>query len=675
MKKFRYLFIFFLVISLIIIPETSVKSNNTAELFVKAKNEYYSGNLLKSREIYHSILQNDKNNVKAIQNLIIINKELGESEIVVNYYRKLLALEQDNINYKYNYGIALYQSGDLKESKEILNNIIDKHKSAILANYEFSIIHYYLGKIFFKNGDFTEALKHYNKGIEYYSANVLNYLGKAEIFRRQDKYGDTLVEYNNALKKDNSLSYLYPEIALCYEKINNLTSAYTYWKKSVASGINVKLAREKMKSILSTYPGLDEEEERKVKTDVDWVEVELIDYDNEIPLLQIGLLDNITEFMFKSKTDFNIVHKNSNIFYGTGDDLWSIKYDGEYFLLSKNNEFVKKIRGEELVIDTEQFVIFNIPYGQGYFWADSENRQYRGKIELVVDESNKFSLINQISVEEYLFSVVPSEIPSWWPEEVLKAQSVAARTYALKNSRLNRHKLYDLCDEVHCAVYSGIKVENKKTKNAILVTKGEVITHNGELINAVFSSNSGGYSEDSKDIWGTEVAYLQGKVNLIEEKTEFPLTSFELDKWIKKQEKAKYYSRFSGSNIYRWIKKIPVIFLEEKYGLTSLKNIITAKRSEGGSVIEIIIKGKNKEITVTGDSIRSALGGLKSNRFIIEKSYSKEGNIKELIFYGSGWGHNVGMDQTAAAGMAEYGFNYKEILKHFYNNTEIKKIY
>ena len=116
-------------------------------------------------------------------------------------------------------------------------------------------------------------------------------------------------------------------------------------------------------------------------------------------------------------------------------------------------------------------------------------------------------------------------------------------------------------------------------------------------------------------------------------------------------------------------------YLVDKYNLQELVDLIPLKRSIGGTVGEVIIKGKEREQVIKGDSIRSALGGLKSNRFILEKVYSEEGRIDKIIFYGSGWGHHVGMDQTAAAEMARREYTYKEIIEHFYQDSSIEKRY
>ena len=109
-----------------------------------------------------------------------------------------------------------------------------------------------------------------------------------------------------------------------------------------------------------------------------------------------------------------------------------------------------------------------------------------------------------------MISVVPSEIYASWPEEALKAQAVAERSYTLNN--LGRHSSdgYDLCSSVHCAAYNGIISEHQRTTEAVLETQGETAVYEGRIIEAVFSSNSGGYTERSDQIWSADLPYLRG---------------------------------------------------------------------------------------------------------------------------------------------------------------------
>ncbi len=331
--------------------------------------------------------------------------------------------------------------------------------------------------------------------------------------------------------------------------------------------------------------------------------------------------------------------------------------------------------------NTYPFLLYDMSYGQGYFWAGSEDRQYRGEIEMYPRSQGEFHIINIINLEEYLFSVVPAEMPAWWPDEALKAQTIAARSYALSHLGKHSKEGYDLCDTVHCAAYNGVKSETNKTNQLIIETMGEIAIYNNKPITAVFSSNSGGYSENSKEIWGNEYAYLSGANNMLDLKYNFPLEPYNIERWlVEEPESYSNISSYAGSNIYRWIKVLDDDFFTKKYNLDSLLDIIPIGRTNGGTVNKIIIKGimddgVERDIEVKGDSIRSALGGLKSNRFVIEKFYNNNQILKRLIFYGSGWGHNVGMDQTGAAGMAQKNYSYKDIIDHFYKNTTIDKRY
>jgi stage II sporulation protein D len=132
---------------------------------------------------------------------------------------------------------------------------------------------------------------------------------------------------------------------------------------------------------------------------------------------------------------------------------------------------------------------------------------------------------------------------------------------------------------------------------------------------------------------------------------------------------------YTPQNSYRWVRVIERTDLEtvlqSKYDLGTIMQILPLRRGEAGSVYQVKIRGTKKEVIVEGDSIRSTLGGLRSNRFVVETQVGSNNVPIRFYFYGSGWGHNVGMSQTGAAGMAEAGYTYEEILMHYYPGTSI----
>jgi len=146
------------------------------------------------------------------------------------------------------------------------------------------------------------------------------------------------------------------------------------------------------------------------------------------------------------------------------------------------------------------------------------NKEYRGKIQPTRVNGGSIIPVNAVSIEEYLYGVVPSEMSPSYAEEALKAQAVAARTYAIKkmDMKVHENKGYDLCDGTHCQSYKGKSAEFPATNAAVDATKGLVIYHKGEPIEAVFFASSGGYTENSEDIWTAPLPYLKAVPDVYE---------------------------------------------------------------------------------------------------------------------------------------------------------------
>jgi SpoIID/LytB domain protein len=272
-----------------------------------------------------------------------------------------------------------------------------------------------------------------------------------------------------------------------------------------------------------------------------------------------------------------------------------------------------------------------------------------------------------------------------WPLEALKTQAVAARSYTLYHLGKHGQAGYDLCATVHCAAYRGISREHERTSRAVNETTGEILTYNDQPVNAVYSANSGGHTESSADVWGGNVPYLQAVSTTIEQNQDsdlkgtfrkgFPLGPYELQDWLRSSPES--YSanlKYGSPNRYRWQRIIKADDIATKLDIGKVKELLIVSRAKGGTVKAIKVIG-NKGERVIDRGLRSFFGGLRSSRFQIVTKYNSHGLPEEFIFYGGGWGHNVGMDQVAAANMAQAGYDYKEILLHFYTGVKLENEY
>ncbi len=273
-------------------------------------------------------------------------------------------------------------------------------------------------------------------------------------------------------------------------------------------------------------------------------------------------------------------------------------------------------------------------------------KSYRGGLRLL-RKGSVMTAINVIPAEEYLRGVVPEEMPSLWAKDALKAQTVAARTFALKNRRRHEKDGYDLCTSTHCQVYSGQSKEHANSDIAIRETYGEVLfAINGPIIDTPFHTDSGGMTENNEALWGVGIPYLRAAKEL--------------------KEKTK-----------PWEKEIQLPEFEKKVGLTNIKKIELSKLEIGKRAKDRTASGRVKQVRIVGQKNTKFLTGTELRTMFNLNSalFDMELNDKFVKFSGYGIGHGVGMSQWGAKTFAENGMDYKNILEHYYKKTFIKKLY
>ncbi len=347
------------------------------------------------------------------------------------------------------------------------------------------------------------------------------------------------------------------------------------------------------------------------------------------------------------------------------------------------------------------------------------NPSYQGSIEIAKDE-NGLLIVNELSIEQYLYAVVPSEMPTTYGQEALKVQAVCARSYAYKQLLANNLRNYGahVDDSASYQVYNNIPT-NKDAIKAVDATCGETIAYNGEIITAYYFSTSSGYTADASQVWnGTqEVPYFTGGLQLTEltskAQKKFDDLSKESDfKAFMKQDK--YESYDSDSPWYRWnvtispknLKKTIDQGLSARYEanrkliqtkqedgtfksvpidtIGDVKSIQIDTRQQSGIITKMIITGSKNTIKVESEyNIRFLLspcfstierqdGSKISGLSMLPSAFFYMNDTKDgYQFIGGGYGHGVGMSQNGAKTMAELGFTYKEILQHYYNGTNL----
>lgn len=266
---------------------------------------------------------------------------------------------------------------------------------------------------------------------------------------------------------------------------------------------------------------------------------------------------------------------------------------------------------------------------------------YRGDMEFI-EHKGRVMPVNSIESEEYLYSVVPSEIGTYFPEEAIKAQVLAARTYLYYNLENYKYEGFDLLDNVNSQMYLGSNREHEKINKLVDSTVGEIISYDNKAINALYFSTSGGRTANNEDVWGGKaVAYLRGKRDTADE-SKAPRRS--------------------------WSKTISKKELSSKVGF-SVKSIkIIKKVSNRAHTVKLVGNGKSK--TMSGDDLRRIVGYSK----IFSTQFKVKDQGSSFRFDGRGAGHGVGMSQHGAYGLANKGKNYRQIIKHYYTGVQIKKL-
>ncbi len=322
-------------------------------------------------------------------------------------------------------------------------------------------------------------------------------------------------------------------------------------------------------------------------------------------------------------------------------------------------------------------VLFDLAYSEGQFSAGREDRAYRGEIEfLSPPEGGSFTVINDVPLEEYLYSVVPSEMPASWPAAALQAQAVAARSYTLHPRRRFLTQGFDLQSSVLSAFYRGVTGEHPRTTAAVEATRGAVLMDGTVPLDAVYSANTAGYTESSESVWGSRTALVSVSDPALPALTPLRSTRAVYD-WI--QNSPGSYSGaapFAFPAAYRWSLFVAPEDISRRLenagtpvGL--VERIIPGIRGVSGRVEEVTVIGSEGTTVVRRDVIRSRLGGLRSNLFLVSPVLRKDGTVESFFFQGAGWGHGVGMCQTGAAGMAAEGWDYVRILQHYYPEAEL----
>ncbi|MHC5934841.1 SpoIID/LytB domain-containing protein [Nostoc sp.] len=293
-----------------------------------------------------------------------------------------------------------------------------------------------------------------------------------------------------------------------------------------------------------------------------------------------------------------------------------------------------------VALDKWQSGLFWIePTGKGFVYIG--DRWYRGRT-LVIPTDKGLTAVNWVDDQEYLYSVLGGEMDASWPQEALKAQAIAARTYALYEREKQRNNpVYDLGNTPdRWQIYKGVISEAPSTYAAVDSTLGQVLTYKNRIILSVFHACSGGHTENVQDVWGSNEPYLRAVQDYDQNIREC--------NWVK---------TFSPTEISA---KFPEV--------GNVKDMIPETYSPFRSVKVLKIVGNRGTKVLQGEEVRTALK-LKSTRFTVTKA--ADGSF---VLQGLGFGHALGMSQWGAYNLARQGVNHLQILGHYYQGVALTPI-
>lgn len=421
------------------------------------------------------------------------------------------------------------------------------------------------------------------------------------------------------------------------------------------------------------------------------------------------------EYVFKDKTTSVTVSGPQKVVYEAGKICW-------------NGHLYESLLFEPTHEDADAFELYGVTIGINFHWERKENQTFQGALKLII-EDEKLTAINVIRVEDYLVSVISSEMSATASLELLKAHAVISRSWLLAQIQKNKaihqaqeeyiatsstkdelikwydredHVNFDVCADDHCQRYQGItRASTTMVREAIMATYGCVLMSENQICDARFSKSCGGAFEEFQYCWEDKPYSYLKKQRDSKEITDLPDLRIEkeADSWIRTSPAA--YCNTTDKTIlsqvlnnydqettdfYRWkvsyTQEELARLIRERSGVDygTILDLQPIARGTSGRLYKLKIVGTKRTMTIGKElEIRRTLSPshLYSSAFVIDKIYA-EGDTEfpaTFVLTGAGWGHGVGLCQIGAAVMGARGCAYDEILLHYYVGAELKTLY
>lgn len=651
-----------------------------------AHQEYYEGRLERSAETCERILAETPSDQDAVLGAALALEGLGKAKEARRFWDVALALNpspsvllgsgwnfaaqgktsaalkefarvpSDDPLYwqaRFGQGYALFSSGDYPKAEIALTETLALHKNLACAQY-------LLGRMAGQRKKWDKALEHYQAALNVDHTMAEVFLPMARIHKKQGKVDDAWKTYQQVLNMDKDQAEAKKSEAELRPFLSR-TPKQLLSQKKITTPPAVETAGAPSK--LSMRVGLGVDSSGK-------------------PL-------DIQEVSLQCGSPFKIIEASFGLeVSGKALTFWKVRYSPTVNLLEVvNPSGVVEFSTRNPVrfvpsVSTSTFVIEDLEYAKGFAWSGQADHAYRSELELSV-HSGGLTIVNVLPVEDYLYSVLPSEMPSWWPKEALKAQAVLARTEAVTRAKAHQHGRdgYDVCSSQHCQVYSGTEKEDAAARAAVEETRNKILFFQGKPARGLYSSNCGGHTQSASELdgWG-DSSTLRGRLDA-GASVRTPESAFQLWQWLTTEPMV--YCRASLHSPpaqARWVRVLEESEIRarvnRRYPVGVIRNIIARKRSLSGHVNSLEIIGNKGSVTLTKEhEIRNALipGNLRSTLFTV---FTEQGSLgaKRFILWGGGWGHAVGLCQAGAAGQAGEGKTAENILQFYFNGVTVGDI-
>lgn len=443
---------------------------------------------------------------------------------------------------------------------------------------------------------------------------------------------------------------------------------------------------------------------------------------SEEPAIKVGLIQGYETIKGRFNGAFIIGG------FGTISGGFSVQAKNGSIILRSDSgkEIESKKELKCLPLEESNFSLFDVKIGINFHWERKNEQKFQGELHFILANDEKLIAVNIILLEDYLSSVISSEMSDEAPFEFLKAHAVASRSWLIAALNLAKghkekdcnvsgsltqkedehiiwygreeHELFDVCADDHCQRYHGIAgIIYGNALNAVSETRGVFLVYNGNVCDARYHKACGGITENYNTAWEEKrIPYLQ---SISDSAVSYEPVRRELDakRWILSEPNV--YCNTKDQNIlrrilpafdqettdfFRWkvvyTRKELSDIIRKKSGIDfgDILNLIPVEFGPSGRMIKIKVEGSRKSLIIGKElEIRRILSHshLLSSAFVVSAERNKDGIPLSFTLHGAGWGHGVGLCQIGAAVMAGEGFSYDDILKHYFRGAVLKKLY